>query len=151
MLGIFTLKVPQKLPFKHFALYESWHGAGESRRRGSRGVQEVGSPWQGRGPLPRKMVPAAMLGSMGREAKRVCMICGPSCDPLPPTHPPQALCLQPEGWRPRRPALAFRPVLLSVEPFFPSSHQNSFLSTNNYNLLSCAEHHRLRANILERK
>lgn len=103
-------------------------------RTGDRGVQEVGSSWVGKGPLPRKMALEAMLGSTCREQ---CECCHPSCDPLALSPLPKPFVFQPG---------IPSPSLLFVEPFCPSSHQSSFLLTNCYGLL-----HRLGANILERK
>lgn len=62
---LFSLKVPQKLPFKHFALNKPWHGAGKSARRGDPGG---GQPWVGKGLLPGNMAPEAMLRARQRSS-----------------------------------------------------------------------------------
>ena len=104
----------------------------ELERAGGTGIHKVGGPYVGKGPLPGNAAPGAKLRAQQRpsmvwasfdqaplrqqvkEGQVRVLICLPSCDSPAPTHCPQPLCLQPDGWLTLSPTLTFHPVLFSL-------------------------------------
>lgn len=145
---LFSLKVPQELPFKHFALNKPWHRAGEGRRWGDSGG---GQPQVGKGLLPGNMAPEATLRAHQRSsvvwAPNNQAPCRAGCQgkqsecplfislPVTPLSQSTVLSLFVFSLRMGYPhALEFRSVLFSLENLsFLCITKNAFLLTNSYN------------------